>query len=107
MSLYTNLQYGVINNAAASGQTALVAAPANGQAIYVVSYVVVAAGAVTVKFQSGNTDITGTMSLAANGGLVCAGRPESPVLKCGANAALNINAGGAVQLSGHFSYVLF
>ena len=104
--LATNISTGTISTAA-SGATQLVAAPTNGQAIYVVSYVIVATSAVTVKFQSAANDKTGAMSLAANGGLVVIGRPDMPLIRCNANEALNINLGGAVQVSGHFSYLLF
>lgn len=104
--LYTNLQYVAISDAS-SGATQLVAAPSNGQAIYVVSYAIVATGAVTVKFQSDTTDITGAMSLAANGGVSAIGRVEAPLFACVPNKKLNINLGGAVQVSGHLAYFLF
>ena len=106
MTVATNLQFASISTAA-SGQTAIVAAPTNGMAIYVVSYVIVATSAVAVKWQSGSTDLGGAMALAANGGLVVVGRIETPVLECAPNTALNINLGGAVQVSGHMSYFLF
>ena len=97
------LQYLSISTAA-SGQTALVAAQGSGLKIKVVSYVVVAAGAVTVQFQSASTGLTGVMSLAANGGLVVMSQNGTPVFETAANAALNLNLGGAVQVSGHLAY---
>lgn len=90
---------------AAAGQTLLVAANATLK-IKVVSYVIVASAAVTVKFQSGNTDLTGAMALAANGGISAVGQPSAHVLETIVNNALNINLGGAVQVSGHLSYFL-
>lgn len=97
-----NLQFASISTAA-SGATQLVAAQA-GLQIKVVSYVLIASGAVTAKFQSGSTDLTGAMSLAANGGAVVLGQPSSHLFETAVNTALNINLGGAVQVSGHISY---
>lgn len=97
------LQFASISTAA-SGATALVAAAGGTLKIKVVSYALVAAGAVAVKFQSGGTDITGAMSLAANGGVACPGQPSAHLFETAANTALNINLGGAVQVSGHLAY---
>lgn len=98
--------YAVVSTAA-SGATTLVSAPTNSSSICVVEYVLIASAAVTVKFQSGATDLTGAMALAANGGLVVVGRTDQPLLMCAPNAALNINLGGAVQVSGHIAYTYF
>lgn len=91
-------------NVSASGQSPLIAAAGVGLKIKVVSYVVVAAGAVTVKFQSGNTDLTGPMSFAANGGCSVLGKPSAHLFETAVNAALNINLGSAVNVSGHLAY---
>jgi hypothetical protein len=96
-----NLQFAPISTAA-SGATQLVAAQGGALKIKVVSYVLVASSAVTVKFQQGSTDVTGAMSLAANGGIVVAS--VAHMFETAANAALNINLGGAVQVSGHIAY---
>ena len=99
------LQFAPIS-VSASGQTALVNAPGTNLVIYVVSYVFVASSAVSVKFQSGNTDLTGAMSCAANSGVVAMGQPSSHLFQTAANTALNINLGGAVQVSGHLAYFI-
>jgi hypothetical protein len=91
-------------NVSVGGQTQLVAAPGAGLAIKVVQYVIIAAGAVTVKFQSGNADLTGPMALAQNGGCVVLGEPSAHLFQTAVNTALNINLGGAVQVSGHLAY---
>lgn len=97
------LQFAPISTAA-SGATQLVAAPGGSLQVKVVSYVIVAASAVSAKFQSATTDLTGAMPLAANGGVVAAGQPSSHWFECAANQALNINLSGAVQVSGHVGY---
>ena len=88
---------------AASGATQLVAAAGAGVKIKVVSYVIVASAPVTVKFQSAGVDLTGAMALAANGGVSVSGN-TSHLFETAANAVLNINLGGAVQVSGHLAY---
>lgn len=98
------LKFVAINNAAASGDTTLVAAVA-GKRYIVVNYAIVATGAVAVKFKDGTTDITGAMALAANGGVSFASDPTSPAFTTSINSALIINAGGAVQVSGHIAYI--
>ena len=88
----------------ASGQTAIVAADATRK-IRVTAYVLVADAAVTAKFQNGSTDVTGPMSLAANGGVVA---PFNPAgwFETAANTALNLNLGAAVGVRGHLTYLL-
>lgn len=91
-------------SSSASGPTALVAADATRK-IRVLSYMLVAAGANAVKFQSATTDLCGAMSFAANGG---ASAPFSPAghFETAANQALNINLGSALGVQGHLTYVL-
>jgi hypothetical protein len=95
-------QFAAIN--VSVGQTQLVAAAGAGLAIKVVSYVIVAASAVTVKFQSGNIDLTGPMSLAANGGCAVLSTPSAHLFQTAVNTALNINIGGTVTVTGHLAY---
>jgi hypothetical protein len=92
---------------AASGDNTLVAAVA-GKKIRVISYTLVAAGAVTVRFESGasGTALTGQMSLAANGGVVHGYNPGGCFADCGVNTLLNLELGGAVSVDGHLSYQL-
>jgi len=97
-------------NTAVSGQGALVAAVV-GRKIRVINYGIIASGAVTVKFQSASTDLTGAMSIAANGGISASGTALGPngffgLFETASGEALNINLGGAIQVSGHLGYVV-
>jgi hypothetical protein len=98
--------HAVIDNAS-SGDNTIVAAVA-GKRIRVISYTIVAAGAVTVRFESGasGTALTGQMSLAANGGVANAYNPGGVFADCGVNTLLNLELGGAVSVDGHLSYQL-
>ncbi|MBY0523438.1 MAG: hypothetical protein K2R98_08560 [Gemmataceae bacterium] len=98
---------------AASGQNQIVAAVA-GKKIRVVNYLIVAAGAVTAKFQSKEspTDLTGAMTMAAGQPI---GSAYSTARQFGGydghfetqtGEGLAISLGGAVQVSGHLNYVL-
>lgn len=89
--------------AASLGDNTIIAL-VSGRRLRVLSYVIVAAGAVSAKFQSGaTTDLTGLMSLAANGGVSA---PFSPVghFETLVGEALTISLGGAVALAGHVAY---
>lgn len=94
-----------IISGASSGNNTLVAA-VTGKKIRVLSYALVAAGAVTVRFESGadGTALSGVMSLAANGGLACAFN-EGGWFETAAGVLLNMELGGAVQVSGHLTYI--
>ena len=91
---------------ATSGNNTLVAADATKK-IRVLSMNVIAASAVDFRLESaaGGTALTGVMSLGANGGFVL---PFSPVghFETVANELLNMELGGAVQVSGSLVYVL-
>jgi hypothetical protein len=91
---------------ASSGDNTLVSADATKK-IRVFALSVVAAGAVTVRFESaaGGTALTGVMSFAANGGYVL---PFNPAgwFETAANQLLNMELGGAVQVSGQLTYGL-
>lgn len=100
-----NLQFVPINTNTA-GASQLIAAPGANLKIKVASYVVVAANAVTVKFQSGTTDLTGAMPFVANSGVVAPGQTSSHWFETAANQALNINLGSAIQVSGHLGYFI-
>lgn len=101
-----DVKYAVIDHAS-SGDNTIVAAQGVGKKIRVLSYALVAAGAVTARFESGagGTALTGQMSLAANGGLSCAWN-EGGWFETGANALLNLELGGAVSVDGHLSYIV-
>ena len=93
-------------SAAVSGDNLIVAAVA-GKQILVLSYVLVAAGAVTAKFKSGTSgaDLTGAMPLVANGQLNGAPSELGHVVTA-SGVALNLVLGGAVAVAGNITYVL-
>lgn len=92
-----------------SGSNTIVSA-VTGKKIRVLAYTIIAAGAVTAKWQSASTDLSGAMSLAANGGAA----PSISILAPGnmiglfetaPGEALNLNLGGAVNVAGHMTYI--
>lgn len=91
--------------ASSSGDNTLVAAVASKK-LRVLSYTLVAAGAVTCRFEdgAGGTAKSGQMALAANGVLSV---PFSAVghFETTANTLLNLELGGAVSVAGHICYV--
>lgn len=91
---------------ATSGDNTLVAANATKK-IRVFALAIVAAGAVNVRFESaaGGTALTGVMSFAANGGYVLPYN-EAGWFETAANQLLNMELGGAVQVSGQLTYGL-
>jgi hypothetical protein len=92
-------------NAAASGDNTLVALVASKK-IRVLSYRLQGAGAVTFQFKSGaGTNLTGAMSTGAAGGGGGAGFSPVGHFETAAGAALVLNLGSAVQVSGHLCYV--
>jgi hypothetical protein len=88
-----------------NGASTLVAAVATKK-IRVLSYVLIANGAVNVKFQSHTTptDLSGLLYLVANTG---ASSGFSPLghFESTAGEALDINLSGNVAVGGHLSYV--
>ena len=101
----SQVQYAVVNTAS-SGNNTIVAAQAAGVKIRVVGFLLVAAGAVTANWQSGagGTTLSGAMSLAT-------GAPNAPGFcptgwfETAAATLLNLNLGGAVQVSGFVAWV--
>ncbi len=91
---------------ASSGDNTIVAANATKK-IRVFALAIVAAGAVNVRFESaaGGTALTGVMSFAANGGYVLPYN-EAGWFETAVNELLNMELGGAVQVSGHLTYGL-
>lgn len=88
---------------ASSGANQLVAAEP-GARYRVLSAAVVATTTVSVKFQSGTTDITGTFPLGANGGFVLPFN-EHGWFETNVNEALNINLSGAVSTGVQLQYI--
>ena len=92
---------------ASSGNNTIVGAVADKK-IKVLSVCLVATAAVTVRFESGadGTALTGVMSLDAKSGFVI-NAPADPNMhwfETGVNTLLNMELGGAVQVSGFMTY---
>lgn len=103
------MKYAVVN-ASASGSNTIVAAVSNKR-IRVLSYVIIAAGAVTVTWQSASTAISGPMALAANGGAAPAAGQAVPAgligqFETNQGDALVISLGAAVSVAGHITYIV-
>lgn len=88
---------------AAAGDLALVAGVA-GQTVRLYRIVLVASGAVNLKFKDGATDLTGAMALQANGTIILDFDGE-PWFTTSVAAALNLNLSAAVQVSGRAYYL--
>lgn len=97
--------HGVISGAT-SGDNTLKAA-VTGKKIRVLSLFLVAADAVTVRFESaaGGTAISGLMTMIASTPFVL---PHNPAgwFETAESALLNMELGGAIQVSGAFTYQL-
>jgi hypothetical protein len=93
---------------ATSGNNTIVAAAGGSLKIKVLSVCLVAAAAVTVRFESGadGTALTGVMSLDAKSGFVlnAPADPNCHWFETAANTLLNMELGGAVQVSGMITY---
>jgi len=103
LNLY-DLKYAVVNATALGANTVVSAVP--GRKIKVLAYSLITNTAITVKWQSATTDISGPLSLAANGGT----NVESALglFETNIGEALNLNESGAVAatVGGHVTYVL-
>jgi hypothetical protein len=91
-------------SAASSGDNTLVAAVTDKK-IRVLEFTLVVASAVTVRFESAasGTAITGVMSLAANAGISTTWCPVGH-FETISGQLLNLELGGAVQVSGWLVY---
>lgn len=76
-----------------------------GKRIRVFGAAIVSLLATGVKFQSGGNDITGVLSLAANGGVVWT-NGTAPWFQCNIGEALNINMSVSTTLGGVITYDL-
>lgn len=90
-------------NATTSGNTSLVAAAGTGLMIRVVSVIVTAETATTVKFQSATTNITCNFFVGATGGFVLPHNDEG-WFQTAANEALNLNLSAANNVSVLINY---
>lgn len=98
--------FAAIDNAAAAGNTTVVASLA-GKRIMPIKYSLVCAGAVTVQWRSGGgANLSGPMAYAANGGI---SEPEcrAGIMASVAGEGLVLNVSGAVQVGGMLTYIVF
>ena len=90
-------------SASSSGDNTIVAAD-SGKAYRVLSYVLVASGAVAAKWKDGaSTDVSGAMSLAANSVVPAPHSPSGHVATSKGNALI-LNLSGATAVNGHLTY---
>jgi len=96
----------LVVSGATSGNNTLLAA-VSGSAIRVLSYTLVAAGSVTVRFESGasGTALTGVMSLIAGVPLVVNLEREGH-FQTAVSTLLNMELSAGTQVSGHITYCL-
>jgi len=98
-------------SASSSGDNTIVAA-STGQKIVLLSYVVIAAGDVSIRWKSGaSTNLSGAMALATNGGAAPSAGPLAPagvvgLLETASGEALVLNLSAAVAVGGHITYRL-
>ena len=99
-------QYAVIDDALSPDNT-IIAAVA-GKKIRVLGFFLVAAGAVTARFESdtGGTALTGQMTLAAGDPFVSSGFSPIGWFETVAGELLNLELSGAVSVDGALTYVL-
>jgi hypothetical protein len=90
--------------ASSSGDNAVIAAAPAGFMHIVLAYMLVTAAAVTVKWKSGSTDITGGMTFDAKSG-TNAPLNQLGWFKTAAAEALNVNLSGAIGVNGHLTYI--
>lgn len=97
-------QDGVINVVAVGAETAeLVAAPGDGYAVQLLSYVFTLPAGATVTWKSGSTAKSGPMKPSTGISAPTSG-PAGRQLQCAENEALNLTVDTAGQYAGHFLY---
>ena len=84
----------------------LVIASVLSKKLKVISVLLVSAGAVSVKWRSNTTDLSGAMPLVANSGfsLTASSPAQGHYFETAVGEALNINLSGAVGVYGHLGY---
>ena len=107
LDLYVVKQVAI--SASSSGNNTIVGAVV-GKQIWVLKCVLMANGAVNVKFQSGasGTDLTGLFYLIANTGFSInqdGGQSANPWFKTATGVLLNLNLSDAIAVGGVLSYV--
>jgi hypothetical protein len=88
-------------NATNSGNTQVVGA-VSGKRIRVIAFAVIASATVTIKFQSGTSDITGSMRLVEGGGIAHA--YDGGLFQTAVGQALNINLSTNATVGGYVVY---
>jgi hypothetical protein len=88
-------------NATTSGNTQVVGA-VSGKRIRVIAFAVVANATVNIKFQSGTTDITGSMRVVEGGGIAHA--YDGGLFQTAVGQALNINLSANATVGGYVVY---
>jgi type 1 fimbria pilin len=102
------MPFASIDTTTSGDNTIVTAVP--GRKIRLINYTAIATGAVAIRWKSGaSTNLSGAMSLAANGGAAPSGSGQSPagfigLLETNSGDALVLNLGAAVQVSGHLTY---
>lgn len=101
----SDIKRAVIDHAS-NGDNTLVAA-VTGKKIRVLQFVIVSAGSVTVRFESGasGTALTGQMTLATGGGVSSGWNPAGH-FETVAGALLNLELSAGVSVDGYLTYVL-
>jgi len=88
-------------NATNSGNTQVVGA-VSGKRIRVIAFAVIANATVNIKFQSGTTDITGSMRIVEGGGIAHA--YDGGLFQTAVGQALNINLSANATVGGYVVY---
>lgn len=96
-----NPKFAVIT--ATSGAPTVVAA-ITGRKIRVLEYVFTSTTAQGVKWQSGSTDLSGNITIDANGGI--SAKNELGLVETAAGEALKLTPDGAGTINGHIVYVV-
>jgi hypothetical protein len=88
-------------NATNSGNTQVVGA-VSGKRIRVIAFAVIASATVNIKFQSGTSDITGSMRVVEGGGIAHA--YDGGLFQTAVGQALNINLSANATVGGYVVY---
>ena len=90
----------------ASGDNQIIAAPGAGKYLAIDHINLIPTSAVTLKFRSGTTDVSGPYPFDAKQTIALdnAMQGQKGVITCADNQAFNINLGSAVQVGGFCAY---
>lgn len=85
------------------GDTTIIAA-VEGKKLRVMNYALISLLAVSVKWKSGSTDLTGALSFGATGGIACPGSSDTVWFETNPGEPLILNLGFATTVGGHVTY---